>query len=148
MSFIAIVDVDGTIVKHDYPRMGEDIGAQRVLKRWTDEGNKIIVSTMRENRVTEHEQVFGDPTSLTKSNKLQDAVDWYNRNNISLYGIQINPTQHIWTDSKKPYGHVIIDDISLGIPLIKGTGDDRDYVDWDGVEKLLEERGFLSKTLS
>lgn len=42
-----IIDFDGTLVKHEYPKIGADIGAVRVLKRLTDNGHPVIESTMR-----------------------------------------------------------------------------------------------------
>ena len=41
------IDFDGTCVKHDYPRIGEDIGASKILRLLTDEGHKLILNTMR-----------------------------------------------------------------------------------------------------
>jgi len=49
---------------------------------------------------------------------LTDAVQWFSDNDILLYGIQKNPTQHIWTISPKAYGNLIIDDAGLGIPQV------------------------------
>jgi len=42
-----VVDFDGTVVTHDFPRIGKDIGSIPVLKRLAAEGHKLIVFTMR-----------------------------------------------------------------------------------------------------
>jgi hydroxymethylpyrimidine pyrophosphatase-like HAD family hydrolase len=44
---IVAVDFDGTCVTHEFPRVGEEIGAAEVLKELTDKGHKIILFTMR-----------------------------------------------------------------------------------------------------
>lgn len=126
---IVAVDFDGTCVTHEYPDIGADIGAQRVLERLVAEGHQIILWTMRS----------GD--------KLEEAVDWFHRNRIPLFGIQRNPTQDTWTDSPKAYAHLYIDDAALGCPLIHNRAlAERPYVDWGWVETILEGQGFLPST--
>lgn len=122
------VDCDGTMVTHEYPKMGRDIGAAPVLKRLTDAGHKLILFTMRSGK------------------ELRDAENWFKENGIPLYGSNTNPTQKRWTSSPKAYGQLYIDDAALGIPLIV-NGVDRPYVDWQKVEIMLEKMGLLSKTI-
>lgn len=75
---------------------------------------------------------------------LDDATEWFEKNDIPLYGIQENPTQKAWTSSPKAYGQLIIDDICLGIPLIVDPKlSDRPFVDWVKCRTLLEESGIL-----
>ena len=143
------IDFDGTCVTHEYPNVGKDIGAIPVLKKLVDKGHQLILYTMRDGK------------------ELQDAVDWFKENNIELYGIQKNPTQHKWTSSPKCYAELYIDDAALGIPLIKNDlkfkREDflnkyryspflspvqrngfcyyyvaRPYVDWESVKSLLK----------
>lgn len=114
-----VIDFDGTVVTHDFPLIGEEIGAVPVLKRLRKNGHNIILFTMRS----------GD--------KLEDAVRWFKKHRIKLYGIQKNPTQYLWTDSPKAYGQLIIDDAALGCPLVYQNGR-RPYVNWKEVEKQLE----------
>ena len=112
------VDFDGTCVTHEYPNIGKDIGAVPVLKKLTENGHKLILNTMRS----------GD--------ELSDAVKWFEENEISLYGINNNPSQKFWTDSPKVYAHLYIDDAALGCPLKKDpTISDRPFVDWKVIEK-------------
>ena len=119
--FIAI-DFDGTCLTHDYPRMGQDIGAIPVLKRLVDSGHKLILWTMRSDET------------------LNDAVKWFETNNIPLYGVQRNPTQY-WTKSPKAYAHLYIDDAALGCPLKYSPEiSEREFVDWGEVEKWLENK--------
>lgn len=132
-----VVDFDGTCVTHDFPKVGKSIGAEKVLKRLTDNGHQLILFTMRSDR-TEAKPVI-DPTIQNVTGKfLTDAVNWFKDNNIPLYGIQTNPTQHTWTTSPKAYGQLIIDDASLGCPLKYDYRlSDRPFVNWDEVEKFL-----------
>lgn len=122
-------DFDGTVVTHDYPNIGKDIGAAIVLRRLVDEGHKIILFTMRGN-----------------NSGLSDAVEWFKQNDIPLYGIQNNPTQHKWTDSPKSYADLMIDDSALGCPIsYNPLFHSRPYVNWARVEELLEQSGILKK---
>jgi hypothetical protein len=68
---------------------------------------------------------------------LDAAIKWFSDNGLPLYGVGENPTQKEWTTSKKCYAHIYIDDAALGCPLVKGENGERDYVDWDAVEKIL-----------
>jgi hypothetical protein len=112
------IDFDGTCVKHAYPLVGEDIGAQPVLHWLQEKGCRLILFTMRSGQ------------------QLQDAVDWFTLNNIPLFGVNENPEQSTWTTSPKVYAHVYIDDAALGCPLIEPKGE-RAYVNWNAVEQHL-----------
>jgi len=115
------IDFDGTCVKHEYPEIGEDIGASQYLKKLVGCGHKLILFTMRSGK------------------ELEDAVQWFEDNEIELYGINENPSQKKWTDSPKAYGQLYIDDAALGIPLIENKID-RPYVNWKKVNKMLKKK--------
>lgn len=133
---IILVDFDGTCVTHDFPNIGKDIGAVKVLKLLIENGHKIILFTMRsdiENPLSNSPEIIP-----INGDYLSDAVKWFDENNIPLYGINTNPTQSDWTHSPKAYGHLIIDDTGLGIPLINNKSiSNRPFVDWIEVEKML-----------
>jgi hypothetical protein len=122
------IDFDGTCVTHDFPETGKDIGAVPVLKELIANKHRLILFTMRSNTI--------------KGSFLTDAVNWFKENDIELYGIQANPTQHTWTTSPKAYGHLFIDDAALGIPLVRNKGD-RPYVDWTKVRHMLVAQGYI-----
>ena len=144
-SIIILLDFDGTCVTHDWPMVGKDIGALPVLKKLTNNGHRLILFTMR----CDHKAMnWQDPIKVNASayakNHLTQAVDWFKYNNIPLYGIQTNPTQSEWTTSPKAFGHLIIDDTGLGIPLkIDKELSKSPFVDWVEVEKLLIQYGLL-----
>lgn len=119
-----VIDFDGTVVAHDYPRIGKDIGAVEILRKLVENNHKLILFTMRSKE------------------ELQDAVDWFANNQIPLYGVQKNPTQWKWTESPKAYGQLIIDDAALGCPLKNDSSvSDRPFVDWKVVDKMLANMG-------
>lgn len=118
-----LLDFDGTCVAHQYPRVGHDIGAQQVLHDVVANGHQLILFTMR-----------------SSINYLDDALAWFEKNQIALYGIQSHPEQSAWTASPKAYGNIIIDDTMLGAKLIDGQ-----YLDWQWVAQTLCERGLISK---
>ena len=119
-NLIICVDFDGTCVTHEYPNIGEEIGATEVLKQLIDLGHYIILFTMRSGK------------------ELQDAINWFEERNIPLFGVNKNPDQFTWTSSPKPYAHLYIDDAALGCPVtFDKTISNRPFVDWKVVKNLL-----------
>lgn len=135
------IDFDGTCVKHEFPQIGEDIGAIPVLKELVDAGHKLILFTMRSDRKTKKKK--DGETIVVEENFLSDALKWFEDNDITLYGVQKNPKQRFWTSSPKAYGHLYIDDANLGCPLIAPEGE-RAYADWQKIRELLVEMKVLS----
>ena len=131
------IDFDGTCVTHDFPRVGKEIGAVPVLKRLVENGHQLILFTMRSDRKDKKET--NDPAIQDVTGEfLTDAVNWFKKNNIPLYGIQTNPTQHNWTTSPKSYAELMIDDSALGCPLkFDQEISNRPFVDWDIIEQYL-----------
>lgn len=112
------VDFDGTMVSHEFPKIGKDIGAWPWLRKIMAAGGKIILFTMRS----------GDYLDI--------AVSECHKNGVGLFGVNVNPTQHHWTDSPKAYGNVYVDDAALGVPLVQPSIG-RPYVDWNKVGPML-----------
>ncbi|MDU1891835.1 MAG: hypothetical protein E6767_14200 [Dysgonomonas sp.] len=136
------IDFDGTCVSHEFPAIGKDIGAVPVLKELTEKGHRLILFTMRSDR--KKKKKVGGQEIVVEENVLTEAVQWFEKNDIPLYGVQKNPTQRFWTSSPKAYGHLYIDDANLGCPLITDDPDtDRPYVDWVAVKLLLKDMEIL-----
>jgi len=132
------IDFDGTCVTHEYPEIGKSIGAEPVLKALVENGHQLILFTMRSDRKVE------DGVMVYEETFLSDAVNWFERNNIPLYGIQQNPTQMEWTNSPKAYGQLYIDDAALGCPLIYPEDiKQRPFVDWEKVSEMLKSLQLL-----
>lgn len=135
-SIVIAVDFDGTVVTHEYPRVGQDIGAVPVLKKLVKNGHQLILNTMR------------------SGHELGEAVDWFKANDIELYGVGYNPTQARWTTSNKCYADLYIDDAGLGAPLsiMKTKNDDGDevsygrpFINWNVVEEYLTNMGLINQ---
>jgi hypothetical protein len=139
-----VIDFDGTCVTHEFPQVGKDIGAVPILKKLVKNGHNLVLFTMRSDLKKSTYRNQGK--ELPAGNYLADAVNWFEENGIPLYGIQRNPSQDSWTESPKAYGQLIIDDASLGCPLVF---DDllsvRPFVDWEAVNDILEYRGLFEK---
>ncbi len=137
-----ILDFDGTVVTNEFPQIGEDIGAVPVLKELVECGHNLILFTMRSDM---HEIHTKNPGIINApGNYLTDAVNWFQQHGIPLYGIQKNPTQHTWTYSHKAYGHIMIDDKTLGCPLVYGKHKSP-YADWIRIRELLAGMGYFRK---
>jgi hypothetical protein len=106
------VDFDGTMVAHEYPKIGRDIGAFAWLQSAQKKGARIILFTMRSGK------------------ELDEAVALCKERGIDLYGINHNPDQDAWTTSPKAYGNIYIDDAAFGCPLAVSSKIVRPYVDW------------------
>ena len=117
---IIAVDFDGTIVTHEYPKIGQLVPyAKDVLLKIQDYDYKIILYTMRSNK------------------ELSDAVQFIENLGIRLYGINQNPTQKEWTTSPKVYANYYIDDAAIGCPMTYPENGKRPYVDWMRINTML-----------
>jgi hypothetical protein len=121
------IDFDGTVVEHEYPRIGAEVPhAFMWLRNFQEAGARLILWTMR-----------GYGSGLT------EAVEFCRSHGIEFYGINSNPEQVEWTTSPKAYAHIYIDDSAIGCPLIKNEKEGgRPYVDWSQVGPLV--MGMLS----
>lgn len=129
---IIAIDFDGTCVTHDYPSVGESIGAEPVLRNLVKNGHKLILYTMRSHD--------GDDT-------LQDAIDWFKENDIKLWGVNENPEQSSWTSSPKPYANLYIDDAALGCPKVRNEETGKVYVDWKRIDHWFKQCGVINTVI-
>jgi hypothetical protein len=117
------IDFDGTVVLHEYPKLGREApGACNWMRIWQEEGAKLILFTMRSDELS-----------------LKEAVDFCGKNGIVFYGVNENPSQKTWTQSPKVYAHIYVDDAGIGCPL-KENPNGRPYVDWDIVGPAVLKR--------
>ncbi len=141
-SLIICIDFDGTCVTHEFPKIGKDIGAVPVLKRLIEAGHRLILWTMRSNKP--NVSSGSDEAIVGSGQYLTNAVNWFKKNDIPLFGINENPEQKYWTSSPKAYGHLYIDDAALGCSLIIDKEvSDRPYVDWIMTEARLIDMGLI-----
>jgi len=115
---IIAVDFDGTCADHAYPHIGTEVpNCVRTLNDLNKAGHRLILWTMRSGDL------------------LKVAVQWFEYHNVTLYGVQRNPTQGEWTSSPKCYAQIYIDDAALGAPVIHPPGFNRPCVDWLAVRR-------------
>ncbi len=123
---ILAIDFDGTLVDHQFPRIGEVVpGAFHWLKRFQELGARLILLTMRSDGRADG------------SNPLQEAVDFCREQGVEFWAVNDNPEQSSWTSSRKVYAHAYIDDAAVGCPLIDNPGGSP-FVDWDAVGPAVE----------
>ena len=101
---IIAIDFDGTIVKDEFPEIGEMIpGAKDTINKLKYEGYTIIIWTCR--------------TGV----ELAKAVLWLAENEIKYDYInescKINVAKYGWVDTRKVYASLYIDDRGLMRPL-------------------------------
>lgn len=129
---IIAIDFDGTIVKHQYPEIGEPIfGAIDTIKALQRNGHDIFLWTMR-----------GNNKMYNRRDLLFDAVNYLRDNGIELCGVNNSPAQ--FSTSKKQYAHIYIDDAALGCPVIKNPNE-RPYANWEEIAKLLKDKKLITE---
>lgn len=98
---IIAVDFDGTIVKHRYPEIGEEIPfATQTLKMLIQERHQLILWTVREGEL------------------LEEAIEWCRKRGVEFYAVNkdfpeedVNKNIHF---SRKLKADLWIDDRNLG----------------------------------
>jgi hydroxymethylpyrimidine pyrophosphatase-like HAD family hydrolase len=124
---IICIDFDGTIVKHEFPEIGDPVpNALECMRKIIDNDHRIILYTMRSGQY------------------LKDAVNYLEEHKIYLFGVNNNREQSMWTSSPKIYAHLYIDDAALGCPLVYGEHK-RPYVDWFKVEDYLIKNNIIKE---
>lgn len=116
---IIAIDFDGTLVEHEYPNIGPEVPlAFEALRLWQSNGHKLILLTMRSGQ------------------ELINAVEYCKNKGINFWSVNDNPEQKGWTDSRKVFAHIYIDDANMGCPLMQTKGlNTRQVVDWKQILK-------------
>jgi hypothetical protein len=121
---IIALDFDGTLAVHEWPDIGEDIGAFSWLLQFQQDNIELryILWTVRSGR------------------PLMEAIKLCECMGLRLWGINENPEQN-WSPSNKAHAHVYVDDAALGAPLIYPSENGmRPYIDWHQMGPMLEDR--------
>lgn len=93
------VDFDGTIVEHEYPKIGKEIPfALQTLRQLHDDGHQLILWTYRAGE------------------DLQAAVDYCTENGVLFYAVNKNYPEEIFdvSISRKILADIYIDDRNIG----------------------------------
>lgn len=119
---IIAVDFDGTIVEHNYPRIGNEIPfAIESLLELQKEGHQLILWTYR----------TGD--------LLTEAVDYCKERGLEFYAVNQNYPEEEFDESisRKIYADLYIDDRNIGgLP------------DWDQIFQMIPREEFVAKKKS
>ena len=106
---IIAVDFDGTIVTHEYPKLGELVpGAKETINTLAENGHKIFLYTMRDR------------------DTLLEAKQFIIANDIKINKFNESPAQ--FSTSPKQYAHIYIDDAAAAVPVMNYKG--HRVIDW------------------
>ncbi len=117
-SLLIAVDFDGTIVDHEYPKIGkEKLFAFQTLRALQDKGHRLVLWTIREGKT------------------LDDAVEYCRSNGVEFYAVnETFPGEGFQQgQSRKVNADIFIDDRNVGGFLGWGEiwraieGDDLEY---------------------
>ena len=120
---IIAVDFDGTIVEHEYPKIGkEKIFATETLRQLINDGHRLILWTVREGEL------------------LDEAVEWCRQRGVELYAVNKDfPEENISKNeqfSRKIKADVWIDDLNVGgLP------------DWGTIYRIITEKKTLQQVI-
>lgn len=113
-SKLIAIDMDGTIVKHDFPRIGEPVeDAFEVMQDLQKAGHRLILWTCREDDYKPY---------------LKEAVDFCRENGVEFVSVNENRKKDEFRPNggRKVYADIYIDDRNLG-----------GFPGWKAVRKLL-----------
>ena len=120
---IIAVDFDGTIVEHEYPKIGkEKIFATETLRQLINDGHRLILWTVREGEL------------------LDEAVEWCRQRGVEFYAVNKDfPEENISKNeqfSRKIKADAWIDDLNIGgLP------------DWGTIYRIITEKKTLQQVI-
>lgn len=134
------LDFDGTVVEHQYPKMGRcNYGCVEIIKKLQDAGHEIILNTYRADC---------NDGSLEKAIGLLEDAWMITKEKDTEFDLK--PIAHLKEKRHpmsfdipyfKEIGVFFIDDQCEGTPLKKAVMSDGWMVDWDALDKILKEAG-------
>jgi len=133
------LDFDGTVVEHQYPKMGRiNYGCMEVIKKLQDAGHEIILNTYRAD--------LNDGTLEEAVRFLNEECWMFFKNRDSenslqpLTGVLTKKVHAPMWDLKRAIieGVLFIDDQSKGTPLKPNVMSSGNMVDWDALDNLFK----------
>ena len=109
------IDFDGTIVEHDYPKIGKEmLFAFATIKELQKKGHKLILHTYRTGHL------------------LDEAVEYCKKNGVEFYAVNKNYPEEVITEDtpRKLNVDIFIDDRNVG-----------GFLGWSTVWQLLHPEG-------
>lgn len=128
------LDFDGTVVEHEYPKMGrENVGCMAVIKKLQDAGHEIILNTYRAD---------------CANGTLERALSFLRYSEVEIRTITVVPNKiHPWIwnwDDILAHQIMFIDDQAPNIPLKDAVMTSGKMVDWKELDQQFQERGLYS----
>ena len=113
---IIAVDFDGTILSHEYPKIGKEIPfATQTLKMLAKDGHRLILWTVREGRL------------------LEEAVKWCNERGVDFYAVNKDyPEEEL--DNNNHYSRKLKADIWIDDRNVGGLPD------WGTIYRIISEK--------
>lgn len=113
---IIAVDFDGTIVTHEYPKIGKEIPfATQTLKMLAKDGHRLILWTVREGRL------------------LEEAMKWCNERGVDFYAVNKDyPEEEL--DNNNHYSRKLKADIWIDDRNVGGLPD------WGTIYRIISEK--------
>lgn len=113
---IIAVDFDGTIVTHEYPKIGKEIPfATQTLKMLAKDGHRLILWTVREGWL------------------LEEAVKWCNERGVDFYAVNKDyPEEEL--DNNNHYSRKLKADIWIDDRNVGGLPD------WGTIYRIISEK--------
>lgn len=119
---VIAVDFDGTLVDHEYPRIGrEKLFAFETLKQLQKEDHRLILWTIRTGK------------------ELDEAVEYCRSKGIEFYAINKNYPEEVFVEgevARKVNADIFIDDRNVG-----------GFAGWSKIYEMLNEAGALSHAM-
>ncbi len=113
---IIAVDFDGTIVTHEYPKIGKEIPfATQTLKMLAKDGHRLILWTVREGRL------------------LEEAVKWCNERGVDFYAVNKDYPEEE-QDNNNHYSRKLKADIWIDDRNVGGLPD------WGTIYRIISEK--------
>jgi len=139
---IIYLDFDGTVVEHEYPKIGRcNFGCIEIIKKLQDSGHEIILNTYRADCAN---------GTLEKAIKFLNEDSWAflkdKSEEIELKPVLVHTLSKVFPQSwdwniMKMTDTIFIDDIAAGIPLKPQCMVPGNMGDWDQLDLEFQANG-------
>lgn len=142
---IIYLDFDGTVVEHDYPRVGiVNKGVFEVISQLQERGHEIVINTYRAQLEGEKgmEKIIQLVNSMAKKHNKKSDYLVYPIEKIKSE--KIHPIE--WFENlknSKERGYLFLDDQSRNSPLKRSRMVTNTMVDWDLVQEDLRSANII-----
>jgi hypothetical protein len=141
------LDFDGTVVEHQYPKMGRcNFGCMEIIKKLQDAGHKIVLNTYRAdigNGVDAALKYLNEQAWMCLRDKSINIEDFELSPITEVINPKIYPQQ--WDLENAIREDILfIDDIAPNIPLKPACMTKGNMVDWDELDKQFLRYGIYN----